>query len=103
MALRSSKRSPLAPDVPTFVELGIPDYEYKIDIGITAPASTARDIISKLSNEVAKAVNNPDTQQRFRAVGIEPSGSTPEVYAARIRSDYERFGRAIRLAGITAN
>jgi len=55
--------------------------------------------VSRLAAEVAKAVRNPDVAQRFQSLGIDPVGNTPEAYGAQIRSDYERYGRVVRVSG----
>ncbi|TMG76489.1 MAG: tripartite tricarboxylate transporter substrate binding protein, partial [Betaproteobacteria bacterium] len=100
LAVASSKRSPLAPDIPTLTELG-----YPIDIdtwyGLLAPAGTPRDVIAKLNSEVIRILNSRDIRDRTRSQGIELGGSTPEEFAAFIRADIAKWGNVIREARIT--
>jgi tripartite-type tricarboxylate transporter receptor subunit TctC len=99
LAISVPQRSPQAPEVPTIVELGVPGFDFAPAIGLLAPAGTPPAIVSRLAAEVAKAVRSPDVAQRFRQLGIDPVGNTPEAYGAQIRSDYERYGRVVRVSG----
>jgi tripartite-type tricarboxylate transporter receptor subunit TctC len=99
LAVASSKRSPLAPNIPTMTELG-----YPIDIdtwyGLVAPAGTPKDIIGKLNAETARILNLPEMRERTRSQGIELGASTPEEFAALIKSDIAKWSKAIRELGI---
>jgi tripartite-type tricarboxylate transporter receptor subunit TctC len=99
LAQSTSRRSAQAPDLPTVAELGVPGYDFAPTIGIMAPAGTPVAIINRLSSEITRAVKHPDTMQRFAQLGIDPVGSTPESYAALIRSDYERYARVVKASG----
>ena len=104
LAVTSGKRSAQAPDVPTVAEVtGIADYAYPGQIGVLAPAGTPPTIIDKLAAEVIKAVRHPDTVKRFTALGIDAVGSTPEEYAANIRSEIEKYARVAKAAGVKIN
>jgi tripartite-type tricarboxylate transporter receptor subunit TctC len=100
IAVASSKRSPLAPNLPTMAELG-----YPIDIdtwyGLVAPAGTPKDIIAKLNAETVRILNLPDLKEKTRSQGIELGGSTPEEFAAFMREDIAKWTKAIREMGIT--
>ena len=99
LALASAKRSPLAPDIATMTELG-----YPIDIdtwyGLVAPAGTPGDIISRLNAEVVRILGLPELKERTKSQGIELGASTPEEFAAFLRADIARWGKAIRETGI---
>lgn len=99
LAASSTSRSALAPNVPTVAESVIPGYDYAPTIGYLAPAGTPREIVLKISRDIAEVVKLPDVMQRFAGLGIESVGSTPEEQAAQWRADAERFSRAIKLAG----
>ncbi len=99
LAISVPQRSPQAPEVPTIAELGVPGFDFAPEIGLLAPAGTPPAIVSRLAAEVAKAVRNADVAQRFQQLGIDPVGNTPEAYGAQIRSDYERYGRVVRVSG----
>ena len=99
LALASARRSPLAPDIATMTELG-----YPIDIdtwyGLVAPAGTPGDIISRLNAEVVRILGLPELKERTKSQGIELGASTPEEFAAFLRADIARWGKAIRETGI---
>jgi len=100
LAVASSRRSPLAPDIPTLTELG-----YPIDIdtwyGLVAPAGTPQDIIAKLNGETIRILNLPELKERTRSQGIELGGSTSAEFAAFIKADIAKWGKVIREAHIT--
>ena len=96
------KRSPEAPDVPTVAEMGVPGYDFAPSIGVLAPAGTPPAIVQKLSAEIAKALKHPEVAQRYRQLGIEPVGSTPEAYAAINRASYEKYGQVVKVTGTKA-
>jgi tripartite-type tricarboxylate transporter receptor subunit TctC len=99
LAISTAKRSPQTPDVPTVAESGIPGYEFVAEIGLLAPAGTPREIVSRLSAEVAKAVKQHDVVQRFSQLGIDAVGSTPEAYAAANKADYEKYAKIVKATG----
>ncbi len=99
LAVSTATRSARAPDVPTFVELGIAGYEFVPEIGVVAPTGTPAPVLQKLAGEFAKAVRQPDVVQRFTQLGIDPVGSTPEAYAAVIRASYEKYGKVVKASG----
>lgn len=96
----TAERSPAAPEIPTIAEQGVPGYEAFQWYGLMAPAGTPREIITKLHQGVVLALNHPEVKQRFMQSGAEPVGSTPEEFAAVIRSDLAKWGRVVRTAGI---
>lgn len=102
LAVSTAKRSPEAPEVPAIAEMGVPGYDFGPEIGVLAPAGTPAAVVQKLSAEIAKSLKYPETLQRFRQLGIEAVGSTPEAYAAAIRAAYENYGRAVKLSGAKA-
>lgn len=74
-------------DVPSISEAGLKDFEVFAWQGVVVPAGTPRSVIDTLNASLIKAVEHPDTQTRLRSAGMEPLTSTPEVYAAKIRSE----------------
>ena len=99
LAISTPKRSPLAPEVPTVIELGVAGYDFAPEIGLLAPAGTSSAIVARLAAEVHRAVFNGDTVQRLALFGIDPVGSSAEAYAAQIRAAYERYGRVVKASG----
>jgi tripartite-type tricarboxylate transporter receptor subunit TctC len=103
VAVSTAKRSPEAPEVPTIAELGVPGYNFAPEIGVLAPAGTPAAIVQKLSTELAKAAQHPDTRKRFTQLGIDAVGSTPQEYAAVIRASSQRYGEVVRVSGVKAD
>lgn len=99
LAITSSKRSALLPDVPTIAEF-LPGYEVLTWNGIVAPAGTPADIVAKLNAEAIKAVNAPDVREKLLQLGVEPAPSTQAEFAAYIKSEIAGFARLIKLAGV---
>jgi len=100
LAVASSKRSPLAPDIPTMAELG-----YPIDIdtwyGLVAPAGTPKEVIAKVNAETVRILNLSDLREKTRSQGIELGGSTPEEFSAFLKADIAKWTKAIREMNIT--
>ncbi len=99
LAVTSEKRSPVLPDVPSVAET-IPGYAAGPFYGVLGPGHMAPDLVNRIRNEIAKILHAPEMKNRLSAEGGEPIGSTPEVYAAMIRSETERWGRVIKAAKI---
>ncbi|HEY7238753.1 MAG TPA: tripartite tricarboxylate transporter substrate binding protein [Burkholderiales bacterium] len=100
LAISTARRSPQTPEVPTVAESGIPGYEFIAEIGYYAPAGTPREIVSRLAAEAQKAVKLPDVVQRFRQLGIDPVGSSPEAYDGWNRASYQKYARVVQAAGV---
>jgi tripartite-type tricarboxylate transporter receptor subunit TctC len=101
LALSSKKRSPLLPDLPTIDEAGVPGYEYTSWNGIFVPKGTPRPIIKRLHATIQKALAEPSVRQQFANQGLVPLGSaSPEEFGKFVRSDYDRIGKLVKIAGI---
>jgi tripartite-type tricarboxylate transporter receptor subunit TctC len=100
IAVLSAQRSVVIPNTPTAAEAGLEHFEVPIWYGMLAPAATPREIISRLNAELTKALSAPDLKERLGAAGIEPVTSTPEQFAAFIRSETARYAKVIKDAGI---
>ena len=100
LAISSSKRTPLMPDVPTVAESGLPGFEVLGWFVVFAPAGTPPDVIRLLNSEINKMVQRPAFVQRFAALGAEPIVSTPEQTAAFVKSEQEKWGKVIRDIGL---
>lgn len=100
LGVTGSKRAPGADDIPTIAEAGVPGYEAVQWYGVLAPAGTPRDIISKLHTGVVRALQNPEVRQRLLNDGAEPIGSSPEEFAAYLRSETAKWAKVTQAAGI---
>lgn len=99
LAITSTRRSPLLPDVPTMSEAGVPGYEADLWLGLVAPVGTPPAIINRLHAEVVKILQRADVRDSFIQQGTEPIGSTPEQFAAMLKNDVEKWGKVVRFSG----
>jgi tripartite-type tricarboxylate transporter receptor subunit TctC len=103
IAVASTSRSQLAPDVPTMIESGVSGFTAGSFIGVLAPAGTPADVMRRLEEGLSKTLTLPKTLQRIQELGGEAAAQdvrTPAGFAAFIRQDYERSGEAAKLAGL---
>jgi tripartite-type tricarboxylate transporter receptor subunit TctC len=100
LAVSSGERSAKIPDLPTVSELGYPQFKTITWNGLMAPANTPKDIVNRLSAEVARAVKDPGVIERMGNQGIDPIGNTPEEFAAAIKADVALWTEAVNVAGI---
>ena len=100
LGVTSAKRTPLAPDVPTIAEAGVPGYEASGWYAVLAPAGTAQTIIARLHRELINALADREVKERFAATGVEPIGTTPEQFAAYMRDEFVKWGKVVRSAGV---
>ena len=103
LAVTTAKRSALLPDVPTMSEAGVPGYESNTWFGLLGPAGTPRDVVDKVSGDIAAILKAEDVRARFAAAGAEPAASNPQAFAALIRSEREKWAALIRAANIKAD
>jgi hypothetical protein len=99
IAVTSLKRSGALPDVPTIAEAGFPAFDVSTWWGLFAPAQTPRDIVVRMSQEIARAIRAPEVLARFAEQGVEPIGSTPEQAAAHVAREIEKWGKIVRAVG----
>ncbi len=99
IAVASSRRSPVLPDLPTLSEAGLTGFAADSWFGIMAPAGTPRDIVARLNADVVKALDSAEVKDIITRQGGEVMGSSPEVMAAQIRGDSEKWGRVVRESG----
>jgi tripartite-type tricarboxylate transporter receptor subunit TctC len=103
LALEAAQRSPLLPEVPTFAEAGMPEFDLLTWFGMFAPAGTPPEIVARLQREIAAGLKAPDVAERFAAVGAEPVGSPPAQFVERIRHDSAKWAEVIKAANIKAH
>lgn len=102
LAITSSKRSPLLPDVPTVAEQGYPGFEVLVWYGFAAPAGTPDAIITKLNAEINKILKMEDVKKTFADAGVEPLGGSKAKFDAYFKDQSARWGKVIKDANITA-
>jgi tripartite-type tricarboxylate transporter receptor subunit TctC len=100
LAVTSAEPSALVPGLPTVAASGVPGYVSEAIYGMFAPAKTPVAIINRLHQETARYLGLPETRERFFKSGVETVGSSPQEFAAIIKSETIRLGKVIRSAGI---
>lgn len=103
LAITGTTRYKSLPDVPTLSELGYKGLEPYGWYGIFAPAATPRDVVDRLSTELARIVRSPDVTGRFHDLGLTVTATPPDTFAAEMRADAQVWGRAIRDGNIRAD
>lgn len=103
IAIGGMQRSAAAPEIPTFLEAGIPGYTSSVWYGAFAPVNTPSDVVQKLNSEVVSILASPEMRARLEGMGLQVIGSTPEQLGELVRSDIERFVKVAREANIRAD
>jgi tripartite-type tricarboxylate transporter receptor subunit TctC len=99
LAVTSRTRVSAAPEVPTFAESGLPDYEATGWFGVVMPAGTPAEIIGRMNAELVTALKRQEIRERVLAAGAEASPSTPEEFGALIRAEIVKWGEVVRASG----
>ena len=103
LAVTSQKRNVLAPEVPTMAEAGMPGFNLVSWQAVYAPKGTPREVVQRLSTEIAKVLQTPDVKSKLeQQFGMEVIGGGPEQLAALMRSDIPRLGALVKKTGASA-
>ena len=100
LAVATPKRLDILPDVPTFDEVGVKDFEAYAWQGLVAPAATPADVVAKLNETLNRALRSDEIQQKFHTIGIQPMPMSPAEFASFAASEGKLWGDVIRKAGI---
>ena len=103
VAVSSTKRSAIMPDVPTAAEAGVPGFEVVSWWMLFAPANVPADVVRSVNAAIVQGLKRPDVAASFHTQGVETQGTTPEQAAAFLREQWERWSRDIASAGIKIN
>jgi tripartite-type tricarboxylate transporter receptor subunit TctC len=101
LAMTTSKRVSLFPDVPTLSETVMPGFEAGAWQGVMVPAGTPPGVIQRLNAEIVKALASSDVKEKLAIQGAEPLGSTPDEYGAYIKSELARWAALVKATGVT--
>ena len=103
LAVASSKRVPMLPDVPTFTEAGVPGYTASVWWGLVAPAKTPREVVAKLSSEALKALENEGVKEKLANLGavVDPAG--PDEFGRFLKEEIDKWSGVIKATGIHAD
>ena len=102
IAVSSAKRTSALPDVPTFIESGVPDFVVSSWVGILAPAKTPQPIVDRLNRELNAVLATPEMGEQLGKLGIAATPGTPDAFGAQIRTDLAKYGKVVKAAGIKA-
>lgn len=101
LATMGAKRTPMAPDVPTIAESGVPGYAVTTWLGVIAPARMPPAIIKLLNLHLVAILGMSDARERFNTLGFEPAPGTPEELGSLIKTEMAQWSKVIRNSGIT--
>ena len=100
LGVPGARRSAALPDVPTFVESGLPGFDVSSWTGIFAPAGTPRPVIDKLQRELAAVLRTAFVRERYAVLGIEPVGNSPQEFGDQVRADLARWEKVVKEANV---
>lgn len=100
LAVTSATRSRIAPEIPTIAEAGVPGYDVSTWYGLFAPTGTPREILGKLSSEIANVMHLPALKSRLEAVGADPVTNTPEQFADFVKKDFAKWAKVVKEAHV---
>jgi tripartite-type tricarboxylate transporter receptor subunit TctC len=102
IAVSSAKRAPSLPDVPTFMEAGIPDFEASSWVAVLGPAKMPRPVVERLNRELNAVLSDPVVVEKLATLGIVATPGPPQQLADQIRTDLAKYGQVVKAAGIKA-
>ena len=100
IAISAPRRSPELPELPTFAEAGLPQYDTNAWYSMHAPAGTPPDIVRRLNAELVAILKDPEILARFKQLATDPVGNSPEEFATFVRAELDKYARIIKAAGI---
>ncbi len=103
LAISTARRSPLAPELPTLAEAGVPGYDFSAWFLLLSQSGVPAPIVKKLNDEVTRVMALPETREKFHAMGAEPGQGTPAELQAFVASEIRRFGEVARASGMKAD
>jgi tripartite-type tricarboxylate transporter receptor subunit TctC len=101
LGVTSKTRSPLAPELPTLAEAGLPDYDLTVWFGMAAPAGTPPEIVARTNTALRQALKSESVQAQFATSGLAVRDSSPDAFKQLITSEIDKWGRVFAAAGLT--
>ena len=99
LAITTATRSPLAPDIPSFAESGVPGYDMTSWSGLFAPAGTPREVIARLAADMLRIARMPDYRERLAPLGSQPVESSPEHFSQFVQAELAKWVKAVKESG----
>ena len=96
LVVASKERSSVCPEVPTVIELGMPDMESAVFFGLVAPAGVPRPVVDRLNGLVRQIIGDPEVKRKFADLGFFTTGSTPEAYLEKLKFETERWTKVVK-------
>ncbi len=96
MGISSAQRSPVAPDIPTLAEAGLPGFEVSVWFGLLAPAGTSRAIVERLNAEIGKVLADASVRARLADLAAVPMHTSADEFAAMVRADIAKWAKVVR-------
>ena len=96
LGIATRARSPLAPDIPTVSEAGLPGFEVTGWYGVVAPAAVPKDVAEKLAKAISDALAQPDTREKLLKMGATPEGGTPQAFGDHMKREYAKWAKVIK-------
>lgn len=100
LGIASATRSPQLPHVPTISESGVPGYEISTWVGLLAPAKTPKPFVTRLNQAMASVVRGAQIKQQFETQGADPVGGNPEDFAALLRTEFDKYAKAVKASAL---
>jgi tripartite-type tricarboxylate transporter receptor subunit TctC len=103
LAVTTAQRSQSLPDTPTVAESGLPGYEAMPWLGVVAPAKTPPAVVKRLHDELQEVLKEPEVKEKFRSLGLDIIGNTPEEFSAFLRKDIVKWAKVVKDSGAKAD
>lgn len=103
LAVTTATRTPLAPDLPTLAESGLPGFDISTWFGLFVPAGTPRAVVDRLHADSARALSEPDLRGKIIGMGADPVGSSPDAFAAYVASEAAKYAKLVKASGAKAD
>ena len=100
VAVSTLKRSPVAPDIPTVAESGLPGFEVSVWFGVLAPAKTPQPVVERLNQILVKALHTAEVRERLSTQGAEPIANTPDQFTQQMKHDIAKWAKVVKDADI---
>ena len=100
LAQTGTRRSGIAPDIPTVIEAGVPGYNVTTWYVLLTPAKTPSDTVAKLATEMEKAVKSPDVREKLQKAGVDVIGAGPDRTAGFMKEEFAKYAKLLKASGV---